>query len=93
MRELSSNQTFCAGFVGQGKTACKSVNGGGFYQLDRSTKSHILAGIISGSPKDPSGGCNTNTYSLFTDVSKFVGWIQKKMKEIEWTYVELSLSR
>jgi secreted trypsin-like serine protease len=86
--ELSSNRTFCAGFVNQGKSACKGDTGGGFYQLDRSTRKHILAGIVSASPRDPSGGCNTNTYSVFTDVSKFVEWIKEKM-EIEWTYVKL----
>jgi secreted trypsin-like serine protease len=87
LRELSSNRTFCAGFVNQGKSVCKGDTGGGFYQLDRSTERHTLAGIVSASL---SGGCNINTYSVFTDVSKFTEWIQEKMEEIEWTYVEFT---
>jgi secreted trypsin-like serine protease len=87
---LSSNRTFCAGFVNQGKAVCKGDSGGGFYQLNRSTRRFTLAGIVSASSYDPIKPCNTNSYSVFTDVSKFVGWIQKKM-EIEWTYVKFSL--
>jgi secreted trypsin-like serine protease len=85
---LSSNRTFCAGFVNQGKAVCKGDSSGGFYQLDRSTRRHTLTGIVSSSPKDPIAHCNINTYSVFTDVSKFIDWIQKKMK---WTYVKLSI--
>jgi secreted trypsin-like serine protease len=88
---LSSNRTFCAGFENQGKAACKGDSGGGFYQLDRSTRRHTLAGIVSSSIFDPYGGCSIDTYSVFTDVSKYVGWIQEKMEEIEWTYVKLSV--
>jgi secreted trypsin-like serine protease len=79
---LSSNRTFCAGFVNQGKSVCRGNSGGGFYQFDRSTRGYTLAGIVSASFSDPLGDCNTNTYSVFTDVSKFVSWIQEKM-EIE----------
>jgi secreted trypsin-like serine protease len=89
---MSSNRTFCAGFENQGKSACKGDSGGGFYQYDYGSKSYILAGIVSSSPRDRSGGCNINDYSVFTDVSKFVGWIQEKMK-IEWTYVKLSVDK
>jgi secreted trypsin-like serine protease len=89
LREMSSKRTFCAGFVNQSKSVCKGDSGGGFYQLGRSTKCHTLAGIVSATPNDPNGGCNT--YSVFTDVSKFVGWIQAKMEEIEWNYVKFSL--
>jgi secreted trypsin-like serine protease len=87
---LSSNRTFCAGFVNQGKAVCKGDSGGGFYQLDRSTRRYSLTGIVSASPYDPMEPCNTNSYSVFTDVSKFVGWIQKKM-EIEWTFVKFPI--
>jgi secreted trypsin-like serine protease len=87
---IYSNRTFCAGFENQGKAACKGDSGGGFYQYDRSTTRYNLAGIVSSSIYDPFGGCSINTYSMFTDVSKFVGWIQEKM-EIEWTYVKLSI--
>jgi secreted trypsin-like serine protease len=32
LHEMSSNQTFCAGFINQGKSVCKGDSGGGFYQ-------------------------------------------------------------
>jgi secreted trypsin-like serine protease len=38
LHEMSSNQTFCAGFINQGKSVCKEDSGGGFYQYNRSTK-------------------------------------------------------
>jgi secreted trypsin-like serine protease len=90
---LLSNRTFCAGFVNQGKAVCRGDSGGGFYQFDyRNTSRYILAGIVSASVYDPMEFCKVDTYSVFTDVSKFVGWIQSKIKEtkkIEWTFVKL----
>lgn len=88
----SSNRTFCAGYVNQDKAACKGDSGGGFFLFDRSTKSFNLAGIVSASLIDPKlGPCRTDTYSIFTDVGKFVGWIGEKMektKEIKWKEIE-----
>jgi secreted trypsin-like serine protease len=37
---------------------------------------YSLAGIVSASPNDPNEDCSMNAYSIFTDVSKFVIWIQ-----------------
>jgi secreted trypsin-like serine protease len=77
----SSERTFCAGFVNQNKSACKGDSGGGFYVYDRSKKTYNVAGIVSSSLPEESGGCRTDTYSIFTDVSKFIDWIHAKMVE------------
>jgi secreted trypsin-like serine protease len=89
----SSNRTFCAGFVGESKSAFKGDTGGGFYLLDSSTKLFSLQGIVSASndPAQPTRGCDVNVYSVYTNVAKFVDWIRSKIekpKEIEWHYVE-----
>jgi secreted trypsin-like serine protease len=61
----------------------KGDSGGGFYQYYM--KSYTLVGVISASPNDPNLDCNIKTYSVFADVSKFVGWIQKNMKKVKVT--------
>ena len=85
----SSNRTFCAGYLDQGKSACVGDSGGGFVAYDRFTRSYNLAGIVSSSPTDKtSRSCN---YSIFTDVGKFASWIRKnkkKTEKMEWKNVE-----
>jgi secreted trypsin-like serine protease len=89
--ELISNRTFCAGFVNQNKSACQGDSGSGFWQFDRTQKGFSLIGIVSGSIK--SGGesaCNINTYSVFSDVGKFVDWINENVeitKDFRWQEV------
>jgi secreted trypsin-like serine protease len=90
--QISSHRTFCAGVLKQEKNVCQGDSGGGFYQYDRSTRRSILIGIISASPSEISGGCNINTYSMYTDVSKFVGWIDEVVKKSDWTFVKLSIT-
>jgi secreted trypsin-like serine protease len=80
---LTSPRTFCAGFEDQEKSACSGDSGGGFFQLDRITKSYILSGIVSSSLRDIAGGCRKDIYSVFTNVVDFADWIQLKMQETE----------
>jgi secreted trypsin-like serine protease len=77
---ISSDRTFCGGFVNQTKSACNGDSGGGFVQYDESKRSFELVGIISSSIKDTVGECNKELYSIFTDVRKFLGWITDKME-------------
>jgi secreted trypsin-like serine protease len=89
--ELISDRTFCAGYVNQGKAACKGDSGGGFLQYDKTAKSFNLAGIVSGSLYSSMDECNVNTYSVFTNVAKFVDWINEKIektKDFRWQEVE-----
>jgi secreted trypsin-like serine protease len=78
---LLSNRTFCGGYQNQAKSACQGDSGGGFFQLDESTGTFRLVGIISASLYDPFGDCRSDIYSVFTDVSKFIPWIREKMEE------------
>jgi secreted trypsin-like serine protease len=89
--DLISGRTFCAGFVNQGKSVCQGDGGGGFWQFDKTTRRFNLAGIISGTLYNPLNECNINTYSVFTDVAKFVDWINErveKTKDSKWQGVE-----
>jgi secreted trypsin-like serine protease len=89
--EISSNRTFCAGFKNQGKSACQGESGGGFFKFDGSTSRFSLVGIISTSLYNPFGSCRLDTYSVFTDVGKFVDWIEMKIeetREIKWQKVD-----
>jgi serine protease 56 len=81
LQMASSDRTFCAGFVNQSKSACKGDSGGGFYVYHSSTRTYYIGGIVSASLHDPYGGCRTDTYSIFTDVNKFVDWIREKMEK------------
>jgi secreted trypsin-like serine protease len=87
----SSDRTFCAGFLNQNKSACKGDSGGGFYLYDNSKRIFNLAGIVSASLNDPAGDCRVDIFSIFTDVTKYIEWIAKKMEvtmEVQWKAVE-----
>jgi secreted trypsin-like serine protease len=89
--ELISNRIFCAGFVNQGKAACKGDSGGGFLQYDITARRFNLAGIVSGTLYNSMNECEINTYSVFNDVRKFVDWINEgveKTKDLRWQKVE-----
>lgn len=81
--DVTSNRTFCAGYLNQGKSTCLGDSGSGFFV--KTNRRYFLKGIVSTSLLSLNR-CNTNTYSVFTDVTKFVGWIENKMeqtKEVE----------
>jgi secreted trypsin-like serine protease len=86
---VSSNRTFCAGFVNESNSSCKGDSGGGYFLVDQSTGTSNLVGIASVPISNSS--CQSNTFSIFTDVSKFTVWIEEKMeetKQIKWEEVE-----
>ena len=68
---LSSAQTFCGG-TGNDTGVCKDDAGSGLFVTDG--KYFYLRGIVSGIIS----GCVTNTYSIFTDVSKYIQWINSE---------------
>jgi secreted trypsin-like serine protease len=89
--ELVSNRTFCAGFIDQGKSACQGDSGGGLLYFDKTARSFNLAGIVSGTLFNSMDECEINTYTVFTDVAKFVDWINEKVektKDFRWQEVE-----
>lgn len=93
---VTSNRTFCAGFINQGKSSCGGDGGGGFYVYDESTETYTLVGINSEWLRDlQTNECRTDTYLVLNDVAKYANWIQEKMeetKEIIWNPLELECS-
>lgn len=39
----------------------------------------VLRGIISASLRDPLNGCDVNNYVVFTDVAKYINWIEQNL--------------
>jgi secreted trypsin-like serine protease len=78
---FTSPRTFCAGIANQNKSSCKGDSGGGFFQFDSFNGAFNVIGISSSSVLDSFKGCRTGSYSVFTDVTKFVGWIDKNIEE------------
>jgi hypothetical protein len=61
-------------------------SGGGIvYRINGNWK---LIGIISASLYDPETFCDLENYALFTDVSKFIYWIDQIMLETIIDYVQ-----
>lgn len=81
--EISSSRTFCAGFVNQNKSMCAGDSGSGFFMFDSSTKTFSVAGIVSSSLRDEVGQCRIDVYSIFTDVTKYLTWIEDKMRQTD----------
>jgi secreted trypsin-like serine protease len=79
LSDFSSNRTFCAGFVNGSKSVLKVDKGSGYFLMDQSTETFNLAGIVSELFSD--------TYSIFTNVGKFVGWIEET-KQIGWKEID-----
>lgn len=78
LKELSSNQMFCGGYINEGKVPCMGDLGGGFYMLNDS--SWFIRGIIS-TPIVHDNDCNTNMFSLYTNVAVYVKWIKNVMEQ------------
>lgn len=75
LAKYGSDRMFCAGYKNEGKSVCSGDSGGGLYQNDHD--SWVLAGIVSGSLISNSGGCNSNSFALYTDVASHLNWISK----------------
>jgi secreted trypsin-like serine protease len=75
--EIFSVDSFCGGFVNEGKGACMGDSGGGLFFFDNSTNSWIARGIVSSSITENSNGfCDVNKFHLYTNVARFVNWIE-----------------
>ncbi|CRK88880.1 CLUMA_CG002636, isoform A [Clunio marinus] len=76
MANLISSRTFCA--IGEnGSGPCKGDSGGGFFMKENSK--WLIKGIVSSSLVTEEGNCDVESYSIFTDISKFSNWIAKEM--------------
>lgn len=73
---ITSDRTFCAGGR-QGEGPCQGDSGGGL--VLKVGKKWFLRGIVSASLRD-GASCDVSNYAVFTDVAKFISWIQENMK-------------
>ncbi|XP_055679535.1 serine protease gd-like [Lutzomyia longipalpis] len=73
---ITTPRTFCGGWRDGRRGPCHGDSGSGL--LTYEDHKWQLAGIISLAVKHPiSGLCDLSQYVVFTDVSKFVGWIEQ----------------
>lgn len=76
LASYGSDRMFCAGYKNEGKSVCAGDSGSGLYQKDDLTEdSWVLSGIVSGSLLSNSGGCNVDSFALYTNVASFLDWI------------------
>lgn len=59
-----------------GSSACQGDSGGGltFWSGNRR---HYIRGIVSVAPKGPTGSCDVNQYTLYTNVGKHLEFISQ----------------
>ncbi|XP_070501502.1 uncharacterized protein [Chironomus tepperi] len=72
LAQLSSKRTFCGG-TGTGSGVCIGDSGNGLFVTDGT--SYYLRGIVSASLLNVNRECDVDTYSVFTDVTKYIDWI------------------
>jgi secreted trypsin-like serine protease len=77
--EIASSDTFCGGYENQGKGPCLGDSGGGLFFHDFTSSSWNVRGIISASILDNNRNCDLNKYQLYTNVARFIDWIDKIM--------------
>lgn len=75
---LTSNMTFCAGSK-NAAGPCKGDSGAGF--MVREGDKFYLRGLVSTSLA-ANGKCDLRNYVIFTDVSKYLDWIQDHINEL-----------
>ena len=72
LAKLSSKRTFCGG-TGTGTGVCNGDSGSGIIITDGNV--FYLRGIVSSSLIGGLYGCDVDNYSVFTDVTKYINWI------------------
>lgn len=91
----SSNGIFCGGYENKGKGPCLGDSGGGFYMQDQPSDPWNIRGIVCGSLANAKYGCDINKFQLYTNVARFVNWIEQTMDEsteILWQLVNFNCS-
>lgn len=81
LAQHTSVSLFCGGYENQKKGPCLGDSGGGFYVKDPTTNLWNVRGIVSGSLADIEHGCDVNKFSLYTNVARFIEWIEKVIIE------------
>ncbi|KAJ3649363.1 hypothetical protein Zmor_021113 [Zophobas morio] len=70
--EYMTDDKLCAGFLNSSTSVCQGDSGGGL--VARYKKRYYIIGIVSVSPRgeSASGGCNSQTYTLYTRFSYYI---------------------
>lgn len=87
----SSFASFCGGHEDKGKAPCVGDSGGGFYVKGKCR--WTIRGVVSGSLYDSKYNCDINKFALYTNVAKFVDWVENIVRETEkdvWNDVDLN---
>lgn len=85
--QISSVRAFCGGYENQEKGPCLGDSGSGFFI--RTASNWVLQGIVSSGLFELQRGCDINTFSLYTNVARFIEWITQTVEdtvEVEWSY-------
>jgi len=69
---LLTHRTFCGGYA-NGTSVCQGDSGSGLIVNHEGV--YYLRGIVSSAISGPIIGCNITSYSVFTDILDFYGWI------------------
>ncbi|KAM6258512.1 LOW QUALITY PROTEIN: mannan-binding lectin serine protease 1-like [Porphyrio hochstetteri] len=83
---------FCAGYYEGGKDTCLGDSGGAFVIQDPGTRRWVAQGLVSwGGPEE----CGSKqVYGVYTKVSNYVDWVEKKTGSSErWTFLDPDLER
>jgi secreted trypsin-like serine protease len=78
--DVFSSTSFCAGKPNEKKGFCFADSGSGFYMFDSSSNAWNVRGVISASLADEYGRCDINKFQLYTNVARFIDWIQNIIK-------------
>lgn len=91
LASFSSVHAFCGGYDNRATAPCLGDSGSGFYLFNNASSSWSVRGIVSGAIKDIVHGCDVNKYTLYTNVARFIDWINSVMKdtkEVAWKAIE-----
>ena len=80
LAEITSMQSFCAGYRDQTKSVCSGDSGGGLFSIHSESGRYYVKGIVSAALLEDKT-CNKEVYSIFTDVASFSKWIKDLLEE------------
>ncbi|CAG9817204.1 unnamed protein product [Phaedon cochleariae] len=75
----------CGGFLGKNKSVCRGDSGSGLVFRNPDDNRYYVHGLVSIAPAVQYASCNSQNNALFTKVSKYYQWLDKKRK---MSYVE-----
>ncbi|KAG5324322.1 LFC factor, partial [Pseudoatta argentina] len=91
--QFITNDKFCAGYT-NGSSVCDGDSGGGL--VFKTNSLWYLRGIVSVSlgtiQKDGTAYCDNNLYSLYTEISRHISWIQDVITKIEQNQIHILCS-